>query len=165
MNCVNWYESFAFCIWDGGRLPTESGWEYASAGGSQERQYPWGNVPVADNTPGTADFAAYGCMADGSMYGVCSPADIPPAGSRPAGKGRYGQRDLAGSMLEWALDTWGEYPSTAVGDHAQLNAAANRVIRGGYFSSEAWGLRATNRNSTSASSRSGVVGVRCARDP
>src|SRR6202007_2812018 len=42
MNCVNWYESYAFCIWDGGFLPSEAEWEYAAAGGSQQREYPWG---------------------------------------------------------------------------------------------------------------------------
>jgi formylglycine-generating enzyme required for sulfatase activity len=41
INCVNWYEAYAFCIWDGGFLPTQSEWRYAAAGGSQQREAPW----------------------------------------------------------------------------------------------------------------------------
>ncbi len=44
INCVNWYEAYAFCIWDGGFLPSEAEWEYAAAGGSQQREYPWGTA-------------------------------------------------------------------------------------------------------------------------
>ena len=55
INCVNWWESYAFCIWDGGFLPSESEWEYAAAGGSQQREYPWGSA-----APGT-----------GNQYAIC----------------------------------------------------------------------------------------------
>ena len=47
INCINWFEAFAFCAWDGGRLPTEAEFNYAQAGGSEQRHFPWSDPPGA----------------------------------------------------------------------------------------------------------------------
>ena len=71
INCVSWYEAFAFCIWDGGRLPTEAEWEYVAAGGNENRLHPWGSTPLrtsrlsrttapeTEARPGTASFRTF----------------------------------------------------------------------------------------------------------
>jgi sulfatase modifying factor 1 len=81
INCVNWYEAYAFCIWDGGFLPSEAEWEYAAAGGSQQREYPWGTAALGTACPGTGcQYAIYNCdypSGTGSCTGV---GNIAPVG-------------------------------------------------------------------------------------
>jgi sulfatase modifying factor 1 len=48
INCIPWHVLFAFCVWDGGRLPTDAEFSFASSAGSEQRQFPWGNVDPKD---------------------------------------------------------------------------------------------------------------------
>jgi formylglycine-generating enzyme required for sulfatase activity len=166
INGVNWYEAFAFCIWDGGRLPTEAEWNYAAAGGSEQRVYPWGSTaPAAD-----ANLAVWGCYYNGT--GTCTVPDvsnIAPVGSASAGNGKYGQADLIGNVQEWTLDWYADY-SNPCSDCAATAIGTQRVMRGGSFfmTLDASWLTSSYRSdnlfaSNPPADRMFMFGFRCAR--
>jgi formylglycine-generating enzyme required for sulfatase activity len=101
LNCLTWPEAYAFCIWDGGFLPSLAEWKYATAGGSDQRVYPWGS-----QDPGTASqYAIYDCLFPTGKSQDCGGAfNFAPVGHTTLGAGRWGQFDLVGSVGEWSLD-------------------------------------------------------------
>ncbi len=48
VNCVPWHVLMAFCIWDGGRMPTDAEWSFAAQGGPEQRAFPWGSIDAKD---------------------------------------------------------------------------------------------------------------------
>jgi formylglycine-generating enzyme required for sulfatase activity len=160
INCVNWYEGYAFCIWDGGFLPTEAEWEYAAAGGSQQREYPWGTTD-----PGTVNqYAIYDLdYCDPKAGAFCGGAgNIAPVGAAALGAGLWGQLDLAGELFQWSLDGYASYIDPCT-DCADLASTVDRVIRGGnFFLGESY-LLPTYRDYSTPANRSDDVGFRCAR--
>jgi formylglycine-generating enzyme required for sulfatase activity len=161
INCVTWQEAYAFCIWDGGFLPSEAEWEYAAVGGSQEREYPWGSTD-----PGTRNqYAIYGCLYP-SGSGTCSSVtNIAPVGKAALGAGLWGQVDLAGEVLEFNLDWFTLSFVDPCTDCAYLTATSSGwVLMGGIFSAMA-AYFPPARSSSDPYSRSDGVGFRCARAP
>jgi len=166
MNCVTWYEATAFCAWDGGYLPTEAEWNYAAAGGDQQRAYPWSSPAgslIIDGAHASYDADNFeNCVGDG-LPG-CAVTDLVAVGMKPAGDGRWGQSDLAGNVMEWTLD-WQAVYQVPCADCANLAPGAHREIRGGSFASGATDLRTGRRLSLPPSDRIILAGVRCARAP
>jgi formylglycine-generating enzyme len=155
INFVTWYVAFAFCIWDGGWLPTEAQWEYAAAGGAQNVLYPWGS---AKPDPNLANY-----YPDGLPF-----VDV---GSKLAtgGAGIFGHSDLAGSMGEWVFDWYatsyyGSPTSPAICDNcANTTPATYRSSRGFSWASDYDHLRAAARNVMVPAGRGNSTGIRCAR--
>jgi formylglycine-generating enzyme required for sulfatase activity len=162
INCINWWQAHAFCVWDGGFLPTEAEWNYAAAGGGDQRVYPW-SKPATATTIG----CTYANFVD--VAGECSATKTNDVGSEStAGDGKWGQADLGGSLWEWALDGKQDfsapYPSPC-DDCFQPSVSTLRVIRGGGFDNTEEFQRVSYRADSIQSLGYGHTGVRCARTP
>ena len=160
INCVNWWEAYAFCIWDSGFLPSEAEWAYAASGGSEQRAYPWGEAAPGEGN----EYAIYGChYPDGDTCAGTS--NIAPVGTASSGAALWGQLDLAGNLYEWSLDAWSPSYVTPCIDCANLPVSSTRVVRGGAFDNPAAALLATNRTEGAEAGRYDGQGFRCARAP
>jgi formylglycine-generating enzyme len=159
INCVTWYEAFAFCVWDGRRLPTEAEWEIAAANGIEVDVFPWG---TAEPTPA---LAVYDCATD--AVPCTDPPGLPAAvGSHPGGANRLGHADLAGNVTEWVLDTYAPYITPTPPNYADVTDGF-RAWRGGDFADIADYLRTTARNLSTPGSggQASNAGFRCASAP
>ena len=175
INCINWYEAYAFCIWDGGFLPSETEWRYAAAGGSQQRLYPWGSTDpgmssqYAIHGDSTLTYCSYPtwnkCAASGTQ-------NIAPVGSATAGAGLWGQLDLSGNVFEFTLDWFANSFVDPCTDCAYLTQPAtgpdgvpDRTSGGGSFFVPNYILAVSSRAYGNPAARGYGAGVRCARSP
>ena len=164
-NGLTWDQAGAYCAWMGGRLPSESEWEYA-ASGPVHRVYPWGDAPAPSCDPDneTAVFcqsgneAGYGCGQGGTW----------PSGSKSAGASYVGALDMAGNVSEWVQDrlhtTYEGASRPDDGGAWEANpSGTNRVVRGGSFGNSAASMQAAERSADPPSNRNANRGARCLR--
>ena len=159
-NCLDWYRAYAFCIYDGGFLPSEAETNYAVVGGVKQLLYPWGAA-----APGTdSKYAVFGCYLNGT--GTCTGVtNIGAVGETSLGAGYFGQMDLAGNLAEWMLDWYtSPLPSTCI-NCGTFGTGQYRAIGTSTFRA----LTTTSNLSPLTSGGDNMArdywGVRCARSP
>lgn len=148
ISCVPWPVALAFCIWDGGRLPTEAEWNYAAAGGDEQRPYPWGVDPL------DGSHANYGVNA------LTSPMDV---GLLSLGVGKWLQWELSGNVAELTRDHFSLSPPVPCNDCVSLSLEANWTMRGGSYATQALQVSLDVDRSSTELIPSREWGFRCAR--
>jgi formylglycine-generating enzyme required for sulfatase activity len=182
VSCVTWYEAYAFCIWDGGFLPSNAEWNYAASGGSEQRAYPWSRPPQSvtvdcsyanymAGTNGVYDAGGGVVYLTGCYPSTSGAGSLRPVGSlSPRGDGRYGQADLAGNVAEYVIESahgyvGGCHDCAYLGWIASASTVFEPVTRGGSFVDNAPWILSSSIPYGSYSEYRGLDGIRCARAP
>jgi formylglycine-generating enzyme required for sulfatase activity len=160
-SCVTWFEAYAFCIWDGGFLPSDAEWNYAASGGSEQRVYPWSTPPTSAAID--CDYVNYSVLLDAG-YVACSTPIVIEVGISTIANGKWGHNDLVGGVSQWVLDWYEAYGLSCV-DCADVGGANGRVIRGASVDAPAEYYLSSYRDEDNPVERYWETGVRCARSP
>ncbi|WP_300456254.1 SUMF1/EgtB/PvdO family nonheme iron enzyme [Accumulibacter sp.] len=186
--CVSWHDAQAYIAWlNGGsagyRLPSEAEWEYAARAGTVTPR-PWSDTgnffarmfqsgKGSDPEQPPSRSCRYANVADESLKKAlawpvthnCSDAQAYSSAGGYFGRNGFSLYDMIGNVSEWTQDCWNPNHTGAPSDgKARLSGdCAQRVMRGGSWSSGPVYVRSAARQKGAASYRATDLGFRLAK--
>jgi formylglycine-generating enzyme required for sulfatase activity len=138
---VTWDEANHFCVWAGGRLPTEAEWEYAARGGSTQARY--------------GELSEIAWFKDNAASHTHEVATMLP--------NLHGLFDTLGNVWEWVNDWYDPnyYQQAVTQDPSGPASGQEKVLRGGSWIVDPKLLRVSERYSIKPDARSDFFGFRC----
>ena len=168
--CVSWNDARAYAQWLSKktgrryRLPSEAEWEYAARAGSVSARY-WGDDPVqACRFANVADQSRFQTWGFGQRH-ECTDGHYFTAPAGGYSPNRFGLHDMLGNVWEWTEDCWNASYAGAPADGSAWLAGdcAQRVSRGGSWSTVPRFARSATRYRNTADHRDNLTGFRLAR--
>jgi formylglycine-generating enzyme required for sulfatase activity len=168
--CVSWNDARAYAQWLSRktgkryRLPAEAEWEYAARAGSTSARY-WGeDADQACRFANVADQSRFQTWGFGQKH-ECTDGHYFTAPAGGYAPNRFGLYDMLGNVWEWTEDCWNASYAGAPQDGIAWTAGdcAQRVCRGGSWSTAPRFARSATRHKNPTDYRDNLTGFRLAR--
>ncbi len=133
------------CIWEanGYRLPTETEWMFAAAGGTKTNNY------------------IYSGGDDVSSVSNCNTTASHPVGSKYPNE--LGIHDMSGNVSEWCWDIYGGYPRPILENYRGKYVGTKCTRRGGSFGNSALSSQVLTRSYANVAEKNSSMGFRTCR--
>ena len=142
---VTWHGAKEYCLWAGGRLPTEAEWEYAAGGGNKSENYAYSGSNIPEKVSWKATKYGNKTHQVGTKY--------------PNELGIY---DMSGNVWEWCEDVFDKnyYQRSPEINPCNKGSGPYRCIRGGYSSREGKHSKIYKRNKMTSYLKIAILGFR-----